>query len=1529
MENTNPLHILFVEDVPSDAILAERVIRKSGIEFSSQRVDTKDAFLKALDEFAPDIIVSDYSMPEFDGMQALLLSLERDARLPFILLTGSMNEETAVLCMKAGASDYVIKEHIKRLPFAVKEALDQKKMRAVKDETERALQESEHRTRTFLDSTSDMVFLKDDKFRHLFANRALCKFYGKTEDEIRLKKDGVLMSKEAAHRCRRTDEQTLLSNALTVNEELIGDQHYETVKFPVEIGLGKVGVGGYIRDITERKRAEDAMRLQSAALEAAANAIVITDSEGIIEWANLAFSTLTGYAPNESIGRNPRELVKSGKHDQAFYKDLWDKVLAGKTWRGQLINRRKDGSFYTEEQTITPLRDASCKISHFIAIKEDITERKRVEEALRKSEEQYRNLIDTMNEGVFISDISGTITFANKELANIHGYDSPDQLLGRHFAEFVEPSMRHKIAHGHGIEMQGGEILPSQDIPIVKPDGSIAYVRVRPRSIYEGERIVGVTGIVQDITDQKRAEDALADSERRFKWLFEYAPIAYHVLTPEGIITDVNVRWCETLGYSKPEVLGKPIFDFILESERPIAKTLFETKKKHIAAIRTRNERNYVAKDGAVKTFLVSDVFAAGGNGKITAVQTTMEDITERKKAELDLRLSEERFHSVWDNSADSMRLTDREGRIIDVNPSFCKLVRKSREELLGKSLSVAYKTKGPDDTLASYYQRFDARETISNLLGSATLWNGESVDLDISSSYVETVGQERLLLSILRDVTEQRKLQKGLDQERTLLRTIIDAIPDEISVKDMERRFVLVNRGTIQALKRSSEEEIIGKRDEDLIPEAFALHARAQEEPVLASGRPSINKLGEPKMNSSTGEIERAILISKIPLKDSTGTIVGLVGINRDITEVQRANASLEKERSLLLTVIESIPDEIGLKDTAHRFIVANSALVRAIGARSGKDLLGKTDADFMRPEIAQDHNDEEDAILVSGEPVVNAEQIRRDPVTGEIERCLLTTKVPVRDKAGKKIGILVVNRYITERKRAEEALRFSEEKFRTLFEESKDTVYFSTVEGSLLDINAAGVELFGYTSKDELVQIGLKGDSYVDPERRVQFRKEMEERGFVKDFELMFKKKGGGTLAVLETATAVRDKLGHVIMHRGIIHDVTRQKQLELQFLQAQKMESIGTLAGGIAHDFNNILGIVLGHLALLERTRNDNAQFEESIFSINKAVERGASLVRQILTFARKTDTELEPVSINATIKELAKMLEETFPKTMSVTLQLDKNIPVVSLDPTQLHQALLNLSVNARDAMNGNGTLSIATHLVSGRDVSSRFPKAMAGHYVHVRVSDTGTGMDEETRQRIFEPFFTTKEKGKGTGLGLAVVYGVLQAHNGFVDVESMKGKGSTFHLFFPVPEGILAPILQRPGIQDDLPRGTETILVVEDEDILRDILVKLLEMQGYKVIPASDGDEAVRRFNEHAGTIDLVLSDMGLPKLSGWDAIKAMQGTGVDVRALLASGYLDPGQKSEVLKSGVRGFIQKPYKMEEVLKAVREALDEQE
>jgi CheY-like chemotaxis protein len=315
-----------------------------------------------------------------------------------------------------------------------------------------------------------------------------------------------------------------------------------------------------------------------------------------------------------------------------------------------------------------------------------------------------------------------------------------------------------------------------------------------------------------------------------------------------------------------------------------------------------------------------------------------------------------------------------------------------------------------------------------------------------------------------------------------------------------------------------------------------------------------------------------------------------------------------------------------------------------------------------------------------------------------------------------------------------------------------------------------------------------------------------------------------------------------------------------------------------------------------------------------------------VRQILTFARKSEFKLQKVDVNSIIGELAKMLGETFPKTISLSLQLEKALPALSIDRTQLHQALLNLCVNARDAMSDRGSLTIATRLVPGDSLGPRFAAAYGRRFVDICVSDTGSGMDEVTRARIFEPFFTTKEIGKGTGLGLAVVFGVVQEHQGFVDVESALGLGSSFHVYLPVPEGAVSGGRDSSAVGVDTPGGSETILVVEDEDLMRGFLVALLEQKGYKVLTAIDGEEAIRVHAARAKEIDLVLSDVGLPKLDGWQASKRMKEANPDLLVFLASGYLDPSLRTEIAKGGIRGFIEKPYRPNDILKRVREALD---
>jgi CheY-like chemotaxis protein len=368
------------------------------------------------------------------------------------------------------------------------------------------------------------------------------------------------------------------------------------------------------------------------------------------------------------------------------------------------------------------------------------------------------------------------------------------------------------------------------------------------------------------------------------------------------------------------------------------------------------------------------------------------------------------------------------------------------------------------------------------------------------------------------------------------------------------------------------------------------------------------------------------------------------------------------------------------------------------------------------------------------------------------------------------------------------------------------------------------------------------------------------------------------------------------------------------------------VGTLAGGIAHDFNNILGIILGHATLLEHVVVDPAKFLKSREAIVNAVHRGASLVQQILTFARKTDVSIEAMNVNDVIVDLMRMLEETFPKTISFSLHLAPTAPLINADRTRIHQTLLNLCVNARDAMPEGGSLAISTHRTAGSRLRTRFPDASEHEYLCVRISDTGTGMDEATRQRLFEPFFTTKPIGKGTGLGLAVVHGIVKTHRGHIDVESTPGKGTAFRLYFPIPKTNHVSSGETHDVDGDLPHGTETILVVEDEQPMRDLARGFLEAKGYRVLSATDGEEALSVFAHQRGSISLVFCDMGLPRLDGAATFLKMKELAPDVRCILVSGYLEPEVKADLLRAGAKAFVQKPYTPPELLRSVREALD---
>jgi PAS domain S-box-containing protein len=668
--------------------------------------------------------------------------------------------------------------------------------------------------------------------------------------------------------------------------------------------------------------------------------------------------------------------------------------------------------------------------------------------------------------------------------------------------------------------------------------------------------------------------------------------------------------------------------------------------------------------------------------------------------------------------------------------------------------------------------------------------------------------------------------------------------------------------------------------------------------------------------------------LLTVSVVREADGTALYAVRIIEDITARKRGEEELEQSLSVLRATLESSTDGILVVDQNRRIVNYNRKFVE-MWKLPQRILLKREESSivaFMLDQV-EDLRDFQEALETTyDQPEVESFDILGLKDGRIVERYSKPQKI-----GGKPAGRVWSFRDVTQRLHSEEERRASEEKYRTLFEDSKDAVFVSTPDGRFLDINPAGVELFGYLNKEELLEVDIGRDVYIDSDVRIKGTQLLAERGYLKDHLTRAKTKDGRELFVLETTTAVRDLSGKVVAYRGIIRDVTEQHRLEEQLRQVQRMESVGTLAGGIAHDFNNILSIAFGYLAKLDRTDADPAAQAHVLGSIRKALARGTGLVQQLLTFARKTSGVSEAVRVNEIVVEFSTLLTETFPSSIRFDVKLGDNVPLLLADPGQVQQAMMNLCINARDAMMDDraggrtgGTLRIETATIPGDKLRGKFPAAAEECYVLIRVEDTGVGMDEATKGRIFEPFFTTKAVGKGTGLGLSVVYGVVDGHSGFIDVETVPGKGTSVSLYFPVlpVEEITSSAKQ---LADPVRGSGEMVLLVEDEEMLLDLLQALLEESGYRVLTAKDGMEAVDVYKSHAEEISIVLSDMGLPKLGGWEAFRRMKEVNPSIRCILASGYFDPDLRIEMIKEGAIDFIQKPYVPDIILARINEAI----
>jgi two-component system, cell cycle sensor histidine kinase and response regulator CckA len=906
-------------------------------------------------------------------------------------------------------------------------------------------------------------------------------------------------------------------------------------------------------------------------------------------------------------------------------------------------------------------------------------------------------------------------------------------------------------------------------------------------------------------------------------------------------------------------------------------------------------------------------------------------DITERQRIEDEQRIisqaledSEKRYRKFFEEDLAGDFIATPDGRVLACNPSFAKMFGYSSVfEILNSDALSLYESPRAYENFLDVLRK---HRSLSNY--QMVMRRKDDTPVYVVGNISAEFNEQDELIQIqgfVIDESERVRVEQTLRTSVEQFRKVFEEGPVGMMMVTLQGEIIKVNNAFCAMVGYPEVE--LRRLTIDGVTHPEDIRKDLERMQLLLSGEIATYRT-EKRFLTKRGDVIWGLLTASL-VREADGSPLYGLRIVEDITARKRGEEELEQSLSVLRATFEATPSSIMVVDLHERLINYNLRAAKMWGIPQ-ELLVDRDEKKIITFMLEQVEDREQFLSTIKGayaQPEVESFDIVRMKDGRVIERYSKPQRV-----AGKTVGKVWAFLDATERVRSEERIRASEEKYRTLFEESKDVVFMSTPGGRFLDINQAGVDLFGYSSKEELLTADISSDLYIIPAEREKAHRLLEREGYIKDYPTVARTKDGRTLVVLETTTTVRGAGGEVIAYRGILRDVTEQRRLEDQLRQVQRMESVGTLAGGIAHDFNNILSIAVGYLARLEGPDISNDVKIHTVESIRKALARGTGLVQQLLTFARKTSGVFEGVWVNDVLGELTKLVAETFPSNIRFELKLDDKVPLLLADSGQLQQAVLNLCINARDAIAEQesfekigGTVTIESLLVERHSLIAHFPAAKESQYVLIRVRDTGMGMDESTKGRIFEPFFTTKPQGKGTGLGLAVVYGVVNGHQGFVDVESTRGKGTAISLYFPV-QPVEAPVAADKSLVEP-PRGAgQTVLLVEDEEMLLDLLETLLEEHGYRVLTAHDGQEAVDIYKQFGEGISIVLSDMGLPKLGGWEVFRQMKEMNPKVRCILASGYFDPDLRLQMVREGAVDFVQKPYVPNVILARIGEAIN---
>jgi two-component system, cell cycle sensor histidine kinase and response regulator CckA len=855
------------------------------------------------------------------------------------------------------------------------------------------------------------------------------------------------------------------------------------------------------------------------------------------------------------------------------------------------------------------------------------------------------------------------------------------------------------------------------------------------------------------------------------------------------------------------------------------------------------------------------------------------------------------------ENMSDGVYLISNDARIVYVNSAACKQLGYTEEELL----SMRIMDIDPHVTEEKWgsIRGVTVREKIQTIETEHRTKDGRLLPVEVVANYIVLDGKQ-YSCAFARDITDRKKAEEALGRYQVLVESSRDII---LFIRRSDGKILEANRAAAQTYGYTRN-ELLGMNIRTL---------RLPEEQSLVSEQ--IRQADDSGLLLETRHVRKDG--SLIPVEISARGITAkgeriLLSIIRDISERKLADAERYETLARFSGFAEASQYGMGMAELDGHIVYVNPTLVTMLGEKSEDACRGKHFPTAYYPLLMTQKLQEEVMPIL----------MREGHWHGELElRTADGRRIPteenyfvIRDEHGKPRYLADILTDITERKRAEEALKISEEKYRLLFENASDAIFVAQDE-KLIFPNPQLSRLLGY-SYEELNGSPFRNFIHPDDVDMVVDRHKKRLKGDTVPGTYSFRAvtKSGEILWVEVSKVLITWEGRPATL--SFLRNITQQKKMEEQLINSQKMEAIGTLAGGVAHDFNNLLTGIIGYTALMLMETDKSHPFYKKLKIIEQLVGSGTELTKQLLGFARCGKYEVRPVNVNDLIINTSDVFGRT-KKEITIHKKLQEDLHTAEADSGQIERVLMNLFVNAWQAMPSGGNLLLETQNVILDEQQCRAYDAKPGPYIKISVTDTGVGMDAETQKRIFEPFFTTKGVGKGTGLGLASAYGIIKNHGGFINVYSEKGHGTTFTLYLPVSMGKAA---ETKPPEDVLLTGEETILVVDDEKVNIEMIKELLEKLGYKVLKAQSGKKAIELYRKHSKDIQLVMLDMIMPEMNGKETFIKLIEIDKNVCVLLASGYSINGEAKTIIDLGCKGFIQKPFRIEELSQKIREVLD---